>query len=80
MTCSLRPEALRVVEAGRATDSANRFQARHDGTTYLGAYAQHRLSAAEHALKCLELNPRPIEPGSGLTLQVARTDVVILRD
>ena len=83
VTCSIRPEAIRL--ASQASDSvgSNTFQAKRSGLVYLGETAQHRLSVEGGlSLRAFELNPRlaPSEAGETLSAEVDPQDVVVLRD
>jgi len=80
VTCSIRPEAIRLVDAGQAVGKPNVFSAEQTRLIYLGSLAQHRLSVADHELKVFELNPQPAGRAKTLTCQVDPADVVILRD
>jgi len=80
VTCSIRPEALKLLAPSQVNGQPNTFTAERQRLIYLGSLAQHRLSAADHEIKLFELNPRPGEPGEQATLTVDPADVVILRD
>ncbi|MEM6257959.1 MAG: ABC transporter ATP-binding protein [Planctomycetota bacterium] len=80
VTCSIRPEAIHLVDAAKANGQANTFAAKQTRLIYLGSLAQHRLSVADHELKAFELNPQPANASESLTCQVDPGDVVILRD
>lgn len=80
VTCSIRPEAIRLIAADQAIGKPNTFTAEQTRLIYLGSLAQHRLSVADHELKAFELNPQPGNTGASLTCQVDPADVVILRD
>lgn len=80
VTCSIRPEAVRLLDAAQATDQTNTFAAEQNRLIYLGSLSQHRLSVGDHELKVFELNPQPAGEAKSLTCKVAPADVVILRD
>ena len=80
VTCSIRPEAIRLIDPAQANALPNIFAAEQTRLIYLGSLAQHRLSVADHELKAFELNPQPGNTGESLTCQVDPADVVILRD
>jgi len=91
VTCSIRPEAFRVLDPSAPHDNA--LPAIHRETTYLGEIAQHlaaltQPNARAHdapLMKIAELNPSgaaaghaPLEPSSPVRLAVDPGDVVIL--
>jgi iron(III) transport system ATP-binding protein len=80
VTCSIRPEAIHLIDPGEAAGRPNVFQAKQQRLIYLGSLAQHRLSVGDHELKCFELNPQPAGRAESLTCRVDPADVVILRD
>lgn len=80
VTCSIRPEAIKLVDPASVAGKPNTFSAKQDRLIYLGSLAQHRLSVGDHELKVFELNPQPAGEAKTLTCQVAPSDVVILRD
>ena len=79
VTCSIRPEALSVSEAG---DGRNSFCGKCLHSTYLGEIAQHLVELADGStLKVLQLNPSHVQmPTGNLRLQIDPDDVVILAD
>jgi iron(III) transport system ATP-binding protein len=87
ITCSIRPEAFRILNAHDPTPR-NRLDGRRVRTTYLGEMAQHQVRLADDSMvKVLELNPRMQPPspdgdadGASITITVNTEDVVILRD
>lgn len=83
VTCSIRPEAVRMVRPGAPQNSsANFFDARLVDQIYLGAMAQHQLAIGDTlTIKAFELNPRPMNR-SGMTVKLAVDphDIVILQD
>lgn len=86
VTCSIRPEAIRVLRGnvsgdGRAGEE-NVFPATRAETIYLGEMAQHQVIAGDLRIKAFELNPRPGAAGEpeGIRLAFAREDVVVLRE
>ena len=84
VTCSIRPEAVRLLNPNRAVPHGllNRFDARRTDVMYLGEMAQHDLViAGKVALRAFELNPGPINSSSDtLSVGFSPGDVVILRD
>jgi iron(III) transport system ATP-binding protein len=64
VTCSVRPEAVRLLRDGEVPDRAslNCLVAQRADMVYLGDTAQHRLVVAgKVTIKAFELNPRPEE-------------------
>ncbi|XAM00905.1 ABC transporter ATP-binding protein [Phycisphaeraceae bacterium D3-23] len=85
VTCSIRPEAIQLLDLDTATGGIphNTFAAHWERQIYLGSLAQHRLTLADHAIKAIELNPRPRrQPDADrqVHFHVDPKDVVILRD
>jgi iron(III) transport system ATP-binding protein len=80
VTCSLRPEAVQLVDPAQAKGKLNTFTAKQTRLIYLGSLAQHRLRVADHELKVFELNPQPAGEAKTLTCHIDPADVVILRD
>ncbi len=83
VTCSIRPEALKLHANGHAgSEARNTFAAAHDEVVYLGEIAQHHLQVGEQLhLTAFELNPDLSHGSTGeLRVHVAPEDVVILRD
>ena len=91
VTCSIRPEAIRLVDdheappqdrAPRDRATANRFPVTRRHTIYLGEVAQYHLTVGENVrLKAVELNPRLLDtPESAHAAEVDPRDVVILHD
>ncbi|MEM1355423.1 MAG: ABC transporter ATP-binding protein [Planctomycetota bacterium] len=80
VTCSIRPEALRLRDPASLNGELNTFKATRQRLIYLGSLAQHRLAIKDHELKAFELNPQPLPPGDEIGLHVEPHDVVILRD
>ncbi len=82
VTCSIRPESLRLIDPGVGAPPTNAIHARRTRTIYLGELAQHELAIGESLrLKVVELNPKR-DPATldELTVTVEPGDVVILRD
>ncbi|MCC6580237.1 MAG: ABC transporter ATP-binding protein [Phycisphaeraceae bacterium] len=82
VTCSIRPEAIRLLRDTEPAPSLNVFSARRIDTIYLGEMAQHHLAIHDHVtLKVFELNPRRWR-GEPDAVRVAfdPQDVVILQD
>ena len=77
VTCSVRPEAVRLVEpkpgllAGQVVESI-----------YLGEMAQHIIELSDESrMKVFELHPMaPVEAGTSVSLDSAPSDVVVLSD
>ena len=90
VTCSIRPEAIRLLEAnGHAASStpapdakANRFPVTRRHTVYLGEVAQYHLTVDDKVhLKAFELNPRLLDtPDAALAAEIDPRDVVVLHD
>ena len=84
VTCSIRPEALRLNSPNGAEDGSapNCFRARRAGVVYLGEMAQHHLTVGESVrLKAFELNPKLADSdGTDLSVSVDPQDVVVLTD
>ncbi len=83
VTCSIRPEAIRVMPANMATsgDSLNSFTARRREVIYLGEVAQHRLEiVGDIQLTAYELNPKLTSDVDTVTISFAPADVVVLQD
>ncbi|MGB0766669.1 MAG: ABC transporter ATP-binding protein [Phycisphaeraceae bacterium] len=70
VTCSIRPEAIRLIEASPAPPAPNTFEAERRRLIYLGSLAQHRLSVGDQEIKAFELNPRPAKAGETTLCQV----------
>jgi iron(III) transport system ATP-binding protein len=83
VTCSIRPEAIRVADAADWTpEGLNVLPATRRDVVYLGEMAQHHLSiAGDVKVTAFELNPRPIS-GDAREAQITfdPSDVVILQD
>jgi iron(III) transport system ATP-binding protein len=79
VTCSVRPESLRVVDEPPAR---NGLRGRRRQTIYLGEVAQHEIELADGTvLRSLELNPTHLgEPGDELHLVVEPRDIVVLAE
>ena len=80
VTCSIRPEAIRVLEHGQPRPQ-NVVKARRRDVIYLGEMAQHLLSIeGDVPVKAFELNPRRVPEGREVELGFDPHDVVILSD
>jgi len=83
VTCSIRPEALRILENDHATrHEENVFEGRRIQTIFLGEMAQHVVEVDDEiTLKVFELNP-PHDPRHTDTMRLAvdPEEVVILPD
>ena len=79
VTCSLRPESLRLAERAR---DANCMSGKMLQSIYLGEVAQHLIELPDGSvLKSLEMNPRRLaEPGEPVHVTIDPDDVVILPD
>jgi len=77
ITCSLRPESLRIARDGEAD---NLLTGRIRQHVYLGEMAQHAVEVADGTLlKVLELNPRPFDAiDADIRLAIDPGDVVIV--
>ncbi len=81
VTCSLRPEAIRLHIGPAPTGEPNCFAVRRLDTVFLGEMAQHVLAADEHfQLKCFELNPRQAPADQPMHVRFDPRDVVVLHD
>jgi len=84
VTCSIRPEALRLEAVnGHAPDGGatpNRFVATRQDAVYLGEVAQHKLTVGDLPIKAFELNPRLDESVREVAVTVDPRDVVVLSD
>jgi hypothetical protein len=82
VTCSIRPEALRVVAPRPGRDS-NTFGARRRHTVYLGATARHHVELdGGTPLEVLTIHPKG-EPGvedDRMHLSVSPDDIVMLEN
>jgi len=78
VTCSLRPEAVRIVDTPA---SENAMTGTRVETIYLGEVAQHIVELPGGTrLKAYELNPRHFgQHGDAMHLTIAPEDVVVLR-
>jgi len=79
VTCSIRPEAIRIVDRPAPVNSP---AARHVRTMYLGDLAQHQLELSDGTgLRVLELNPSiSHDRENSLQIYVDPRDIVILSD
>jgi len=82
VTCSIRPEAVRVRGHGDNSDQPNVFDAELVNMVYLGEMAQYQLRLADGVrVNAFELNPRDIpEIGSHVEVHFDPADVVVLQD
>ncbi len=84
VTCSIRPEALRLQHhfAGDTSLPANTFLAQQADAVYLGEIAQYHLAIGDQLrLKAFELNPHLLDQNQReLRVSVDPDDVVILGD
>lgn len=83
VTCSIRPEALRLLDGAPGANEPNTLPGRIVETTYLGELAQHVVELPGRTLvKVAELNPMHLAHGSGgrteVTVSVNPADVVLL--
>lgn len=79
VTCSIRPEAIRIVDRPSPVNSP---AARHVRTMYLGDLAQHQLELSDGTqLRSLELNPKVMhDHASSAQIYIDPSDIVILSD
>ncbi len=78
VTCSIRPEAIRLT-AGDTGEGANHISGRHVESTYLGGEAQHVIELAGAVrVRVAELNPPRDGHGEACQLSVNPEDVVVL--
>ena len=83
VTCSIRPEAIRVAESADAAGATrlNRLEANCTEIIYLGEMAQYRFAVRDSmSLKVFELNPRATTTTEVKHLLFAPEDVVVLED
>jgi iron(III) transport system ATP-binding protein len=82
VTCSIRPEALRLLRDAADSPSPNQFEAAVTDRVYLGEVAQYQMTLSGSVpVKAFELNPRPMDVANGrLAVAVDADDVVILQD
>jgi iron(III) transport system ATP-binding protein len=83
VTCSIRPEAARILSSPAetpATAQANVIRGRLVQTVYLGEMAQHHFELTDGSpFRVLQLSPaEPGEPGTSATITVDPGDVVLL--
>ena len=79
ITCSVRPEAVRIVDTPAAENAMTGTRVE---TIYLGEVAQHIVQMpGGNRIKAYELNPRHFgEPGDAMHLTVAAEDIIVLPD
>ncbi|MFW6058844.1 MAG: ABC transporter ATP-binding protein [Phycisphaeraceae bacterium] len=82
VTCSIRPEALRLGVNGQAGEQRNTFTATRAQAVYFGEIAQHHLQVGDQLrLIAFELNPAVTDAaGADVRVHIAPEDVVILGD
>ena len=81
MTCSLRPEALRIArDDAREDERGNCLSGKRVQSVYLGEVAQHLIELPGGAtVLALEVNPRPFSDTSErIDLTIDPSDVVVL--
>jgi len=81
VTCSVRPEAVRVMEASEPT-AVNELAGRHRESIYLGHLAEHQFDIAENtAVAVEELKPKDRTwTGDSCRLGFDADDLVVLED
>ena len=81
-TVSLRPEAIRMLEAGTPTpDGWNEFSGQLEGSIFLGEASEHRIRVGEAEIRVLELHPRTSrDHGSTVRMAIDPHDVVLVAD
>jgi iron(III) transport system ATP-binding protein len=84
VTCSIRPEAFRIIESkSSATSSATSLQGSLAGIMYLGDLAQYTIDLPGGTqVKVSQMHPTgtlALKPGDPVTLAVEPADVVIVR-
>ena len=81
-TVSLRPEAIRLLEAGDSTpDGWNEFSGRLEGSIFLGGASEHRIQVGQAEIRVLEQHPRTTrDPGSTVRMAIDPDDVVVVTD
>ncbi len=82
VTCSIRPEALRLVVNGSAASAGgNVLAGRRQSLTYLGEMAQHEIRlAGDVAMKVFELNPHLVGDEGDVRVTFDPADVVVLAE
>lgn len=86
--CMVRPESVRLVEAGASENGHNILQTKHLETIYLGEMAQHWLEARSPSgdspaqkLRVFEMNPRrAYTPGESVSVAIDPREVVLLSE
>jgi iron(III) transport system ATP-binding protein len=82
VTCSIRPEALRISNGRDDGGTRNCIVGKRSQTIYLGEMAQHLIELDDGTvLKVLEMHPSHFgQPGDEVRLSVEPADVVLLPD
>jgi len=82
VTCSVRPEAIRIAPDGEAVNGRNQITARHSETIFLGHLAQYILHTEDGTRVIVEeLHPEPRAWSSApVTLTFDPGDLVVLAD
>jgi iron(III) transport system ATP-binding protein len=86
VTCSVRPEAIRLISPAELDANAeNVVRGKRVRTIYLGEMAQHHIDVGHHfTLRALELNPRNdhgrLQNDHEVALRIDADDIVILND
>jgi iron(III) transport system ATP-binding protein len=79
LTVSVRPEALRMVDASTIPADAPVLRGTVADTVYLGEVAQHKVECGDTAVKVFELNPRrTTRRGESVVMAVDADQVVLL--
>jgi len=85
VTCSLRPEAIKLATKAEDHGGVNHFAAKRTDVVYLGSLAQYRMQVNDNGsalfLKAFELNPRLLDtPADQIMCHISPDDVVVLAD
>jgi iron(III) transport system ATP-binding protein len=80
LTVSVRPEALRMLDATQVKEDAPVLRGTVADSVYLGEVAQHRVDCAGTAVKVFELNPRRTSRQGEQAVMAVDADQVVLLD
>ncbi len=81
VTCSIRPEAIRLLTGDNEGNGFNTFTAQRREVVYLGEVAQHHLTIpGDTAITAFELNPQPTDQTQAVKIGFDAKDVVVLKD
>lgn len=80
LTVSVRPEALRMIDAAHIKPDAPVLRGTVADSVYLGEVAQHRVDCGGTAVKVFELNPRRTSRKGEKAIMAVDADQVVLLD